>query len=1157
MLRPMLIIGIGGSGGKTIRSMIQALNRKFDSIGYTDGMPSAWQFLQIDTTYDGVEFPAPMLDKSQFHSVVPSGQTFNGVRDHIMASGDNSAQQQMLAGWGVYSSRIRLEDGAGQIRAIGRQAGVADYADTLKAVQTAIAKMSGATSMGELANVATALKAKAPSPTPQAFIISSIAGGSGSGMFFDVAELLKRASDKPWCKEAISFLYTSDVFKSLGVAGKDVAKNALGAFNEFMASKWVAPTERSELLAQRMGLGPIPQDTRREFGAAGNILVGSTNKEGIDISQGPDASGMNEVFLTIGEALAGALTNDDISEWYYQAAFVNITQTKAAVDSTGLSPLNPSNPTFSAAGIGFGQLSLGADRIVDYVADALTRKQVEKLLWPQLTPALLKDGVTHSSLIADKANEIWPNFLLDSGLDEKAAQDQIIDELFPADWQNEVNQFARGIIRKSVSDRPAPLANFARGTWSEWETESSGFLKEMREKINANARAWVPSIQKKLITQISHELTANGFAVVSNLVERLRKELNDYSLSDLIREHESLASAVKNFDRSSYEARIQEVAEGLTGVNNQNGPFLDRATQTFARVLEFQIKSHVNNLGASLIVDILQYFFEPLRESLVDARYVLEEQLKLDSLPDGKKNNYKNFPDWGSGIVPTRYKPRTIERILIDTTEYEKIFEAYGGMDAGGAAPFPMSIGASLLGKSLNPMPGEINAQTLIEESLPWSTSVRDAQDQMGVAVTKVRWEFNTSLAALGERNRAWLKKDKSSFGNFTRMSIREFVNGAGIPPQERTKRESAFVTQYQAMIKLAEPLVSLNLSAMNYVKSVKDGRPAVNSMPKSSKIPFAMGSSIGQQCTQFLGSIGVDINSPAFENNWFNDSNDSTTMYATSTTQASLPAWAFQSLTEPILDQVAVSKLDKDNWRQFWDGRRGRPICEAIPFETEMRRSMVTGWYVAALFGLRESSNNDSGHTLQIWNPTLNVEGWSHFPAPLLAPHDVDATKGWLLPAALVSAGLAMCEFGKTGNLDILNPYKFLLHLGREVTTKLEDRDMWEMPGIGNSLPNGQQEKAEYIVKWLEGGVKPGAKIPLLDILENRVNAGLDRRQALLDTVAELQTQYKNIWAEYKNTSWHRMPEVWELQEDIDLALGDIFNYVNELHTVSARTSA
>ena len=52
MLRPLLVIGIGGSGGKTIRSMKQALERRLLSVRYNDGIPAAWQFLQIDTTYE-------------------------------------------------------------------------------------------------------------------------------------------------------------------------------------------------------------------------------------------------------------------------------------------------------------------------------------------------------------------------------------------------------------------------------------------------------------------------------------------------------------------------------------------------------------------------------------------------------------------------------------------------------------------------------------------------------------------------------------------------------------------------------------------------------------------------------------------------------------------------------------------------------------------------------------------------------------------------------------------------------------------------------------------------------------------------------------------------------------------------------------------------
>jgi len=73
MLRPVLFIGVGGSGGKTIRSIKQALNRKLESARYEGGIPAAWQFLQIDTTYDGVAFPAPMLPQDEFHCVVPRG----------------------------------------------------------------------------------------------------------------------------------------------------------------------------------------------------------------------------------------------------------------------------------------------------------------------------------------------------------------------------------------------------------------------------------------------------------------------------------------------------------------------------------------------------------------------------------------------------------------------------------------------------------------------------------------------------------------------------------------------------------------------------------------------------------------------------------------------------------------------------------------------------------------------------------------------------------------------------------------------------------------------------------------------------------------------------------------------------------------------------
>jgi hypothetical protein len=57
MLKPLLIIGLGGSGGKTIRAIKQVLHQNLEASGYSGGIPEAWQFLQIDTTYTPAGIP--------------------------------------------------------------------------------------------------------------------------------------------------------------------------------------------------------------------------------------------------------------------------------------------------------------------------------------------------------------------------------------------------------------------------------------------------------------------------------------------------------------------------------------------------------------------------------------------------------------------------------------------------------------------------------------------------------------------------------------------------------------------------------------------------------------------------------------------------------------------------------------------------------------------------------------------------------------------------------------------------------------------------------------------------------------------------------------------------------------------------------------------
>lgn len=1157
MLRPLLVIGAGGSGGKTIRSMKQALLRRLETVGYTKGLPAAWQFLQIDTTRDGVDFPAPMLPDDEIHLVVKSSDNFSRVLSRITNTGTLPEQQEMLSGWGIPRSAIDIRQGAGQTRAIGRQAGVSNSDQTLDAIRKAIAKLQGPTVEAELTEIGRHFETDRTLKVPNAFIISSLAGGSGAGMFIDIAELLKRATQDTWASEAIAFLYTSEVFESLGAAGANISKNSLGALNEVTAGKWVGISDRSNLLYSKLGLSNSNNSKPGEFGPAGSILVGARNKTGVDISIGADGAGMDEVFLTIGEALAGVVTDDDISQHLFKHAFVNITQTRASIDNSGLAP-DPGgigktlNPTFAAAGIGFGQMTLGADRIIEYVADALTRDQVTKLLWPAQSDQLLRDGVTNEKLIQDKADEVWPTFLKDSGLDEKGSQDQILEQLFPKNWEADCKQFATGIISKVVSDKPISLQNFCKGAWNGWENESEEFLDGLQEKIRKQARDWVPAIQKSFRDHVAEELTRNGYFVVGNLIDKLRNELREYSLRELIHEHEQFANAVRGFDQSKFNSGVQELADGITGVSKQNGPFLTKVLTTLSRVLEFKIKSYVYDLASSLIDDLLKYFLEPIAESLNNARFEL--QLQVD---DKKAYNFSSFPKWGSGFIPKRYKARTIERILIDTAEFESTYEFYAAKDTAGAAPFQTSVNFALLEKTMNALPGDKNEQKLIEQRNPWVTSVRDAQNQMGAALTRVDWGFKTSLTELSKRNRQWLQSDKSSFGKYTKVSIREFVEAKSESPDIRKKREDKFVAEYTAMLSLAEPLVSLNPSAFQHIINVDNAQPADGVMRKSSRIPFDIKTRVGQGCVQVLNNLGINVSSGAFEAEWFDAGSNDTTLFAVSTTQASLPAWAFASLTEPILTQVAKSKTDQGAWIQFWEGRRARPLTEAVPFETQIRQSIITGWFISSLFGLLEKKDLPVGRSVQIWNPTLQNPSWSSFPEPLLNTHINDVKRGWwFLPQLLTSAGLALVDFGKTGDPSFINGYRLLKYLGREVTTNLDGRDYWDGGGIGDMLPTGVASQCTFIKKWLETGNTPASNRTLHKSLSDNVDKHPSRSEALLETLQQFRAEYSGIWAKFASTPWEDLPESWELRNDIDLALSDIYNYVKGIEVSDSDTS-
>jgi hypothetical protein len=221
------------------------------------------------------------------------------------------------------------------------------------------------------------------------------------------------------------------------------------------------------------------------------------------------------------------------------------------------------------------------------------------------------------------------------------------------------------------------------------------------------------------------------------------------------------------------------------------------------------------------------------------------------------------------------------------------------------------------------------------------------------------------------------------------------------------------------------------------------------------------------------------------------------------------------------------------------------------------MRRSIITGWFIATLFGMRKVWPLAEGRTVQIWNPTLETPDWSSFPSPLLATHHEDSRhESWVLPQLLMSAGIALANFGKSGNPEFINGYRLLKFLGREVTTSFRNRDNWDGSGSGDLLPTGERSKSNYLKSWVESGESPNENGELLKVLQASLALTPDRAEALIKTAQLLSTEYKNIWSEMSSRAWHDLPETWELKEDIDQALSDIAEYVSHLRSSTSITS-
>jgi hypothetical protein len=206
--RPTLIIGLGGSGTFVVRRLKKRLRRLVQG-----DVPPAVQLLAFDTDSQKADENLEELTPSEFHRL----SNFPG---NVYVTAAAKAQNPAIAQFWQYKNLVPdfIQDGAKQRPPVGRLALFVRFDDVVRQISDAVTRMfrsvPGYTPPPNIGSV-------------DVYIIGSSCGGTGAGMFFDIANLSRHEIAKS-NRETIlqGHVFLPSCFAGTQVALRSIQTNA-------------------------------------------------------------------------------------------------------------------------------------------------------------------------------------------------------------------------------------------------------------------------------------------------------------------------------------------------------------------------------------------------------------------------------------------------------------------------------------------------------------------------------------------------------------------------------------------------------------------------------------------------------------------------------------------------------------------------------------------------------------------------------------------------------------------------------------------------------------------------------------------------------------------------------------------------------------------
>lgn len=1115
MLRPFLIIGVGGSGGKTLRGIKYQLELKLQQVGWKAGIPAAWQFLHYDTptAQDGVDYAIPFLPPQEYRGLVSTGASYGTTYRSIESSHvTNESVHQDIQRQLPNPAQVKVDvtKGAGQYRAVGRAVALGATRDIATAARNAISRLQDAQALAELQTLGELLRARnqGGDGAPMVIVISSIAGGSGAGQFLDITEIVKSTvKQQPWSNQFFSILYAPDVFDQLSVTA-GMPGNALAAIAETMNGFWTDSPSTSTLeLLKHQGVAPAYGSAMDRVGAAYPFIVGRSNSK---VTFDDQSAVYNAVATSLTAWITDERVQDDMIA-YSSGNWQARVGANVLPDESGLiSPVHHS-PAFSS--MGFGRVTLGREKFLEYSAERFARSVVDRMLYAHAEDDRMFSRMTEREWVQSKADGAYQRFINDLHLNEETEDhNQVIDALRPTEHLDQLKSELWHGVDQRLSN-PAQLdksGGLDLTTWSdrllnEYATRSGELLQRDQRARQVLLEKWVAEMPSHILHTISRYIAEVGLPAVVTMLGHLERTMKSAA------------------DGLEIEARLRDdwvsglrslVSQELQAAPNQQSIRPDQdvvahAIERLQQALEWASEARVRESASRLLVELRENFLAPLRIDLDGSLDALRQRVSTRKTSDNRDNEYEFWPTRNDHSVPRKYAPAPNERLLVEHTEYPAEFERLVRATVEGDSKYQDAVLTVIADMLVGTAPrkaaeGDAAYWSLIANPRSWKPSV-SADPGATYNTQAPRFQMATDPETYLERARVWMRREGTPFHAYISEDLLSFFDEAELTPDVFAKRRDRYREQLQSALGASEPLVKLNPALLRAVhdKAINEGTSLV-----FSSIPFREGTELHAITKGVLGTMGFWDD--ATSDSWFQDARvDGIEVFAMS--GFPYQPIVMDSVMEPIARGWLRESSTQHSREAFWKFKKARLLGEAIPAAPDVILSMIRGWYVAKALGRLkvEDDNGERGPKLGVWD--ASTRAIAYFPHPLLSarnaqPHDFP---GIVMQSLTVALPLCNSE----GSLAPLAPYRALAALGGD-----------------------QGASSSALTDWIQHGtVVKSAPVPTSERAGSATGDLTQRQQALREFLIEETRKFNEQVVDHDhNVSVYDYPVSWELREQI-----------------------